>query len=457
MVRRMPEIRTRRRALIGLAALAALAAAAPAQAADDVIVAGQRLHVVRDPFLAPAPAAERTAPAPHLVAPAAGAAGGVVATVDAALRRHAITAAEHERYLRIYRNSLRIRASLSGRCRTQLANVMIALSKLATAGKLSASRMPVLFRQLSRNAEFWQRRPRISAGQRVTFPGELVLWQHFAGQGIQFHPLANWGRAAAVAEYCRKLGSKCVATQNSLRLRLDRLLSLASQRSGFTTWEYFFWFEGGRPPWTSGMSQGTAIQALAVGARVLKAPSISGPATGRYPSGGVAPPVRPPEAPRRRYLRVAADALGAFERRAPAGVRVPADGGDHYLLYSFAPRNRVLNGFLQSLIGLYDFARLTGNRTARHLFRLGNRAATREAPRYDTGKWSKYNNLGEVSSGSYHALVTEFLIRLCQRTHSKVYCRLAARFARYMGGVPSQNGGGGGGGGGTSGPVCGQV
>ena len=73
MVRRMPEIRTRRRALIGLAALAALAAAAPAQAADDVIVAGQRLHVVRDPFLAPAPAAERTAPAPHLVAPAAGA------------------------------------------------------------------------------------------------------------------------------------------------------------------------------------------------------------------------------------------------------------------------------------------------------------------------------------------------------------------------------------------------
>jgi D-glucuronyl C5-epimerase C-terminus len=452
----MQGTRARPWALIGLAALAALSAAAPARAADDVIVVGPRLHVERDPFLTPAPAAERAAPAPRLAAPAAGASGGVVATLDGALHRKAITAAEHERYLRIYRNSARIRSRLSGRCRTQLANVMIAMQKLATAGKLSASRMPVLFRQLSRNAEFWQRRPRISTGQRVTFPGELVLWQHFAGQGIQFHPLANWGRAAAVAEYCRKLGRKCVATQNSLRLRLDRLVSLASRRAGFTTWEYFFWFEGGRPPWTSGMSQGTAIQALAVGSRVLKAPSPGPSGSGDYPSGGVAPPTRAPAAPKRRYLRVATDALGAFERRAPAGVRVPADGGDHYLLYSFAPRNRVLNGFLQSLIGLYDFAKLTGNRTARHLFRLGNRAASREAPRYDTGKWSRYNNLGEISSGSYHALVTEFLIRLCQRTHSKVYCRLAARFARYMGGLPSENGGGGGGGG-TSGPVCGQV
>ncbi len=450
----MQGTRARRWALTGLTLLAGLGAAAPAQAADDVIVVGPRLHVERDPFLTPAPASERTAPAPRLVPPAAAAGGGVVATVDSALRRRAITPAEHERYLRIYRNAAGIRNRLGGRCRTQLANVMVAVQKLAARGGLSASRMPVVFRQLSRNAEFWQRRPRISAGQRVTFPGELILWQHFPGQGIQFHPLANWGRAAAVAEYCRQLGRLCVATQNSLRLRLDRLVSLTSQRAGFATWEYFFWFEGGTPPWTSGMAQGTAIQALALGGRVLRAPSP--PAASPYPSGGVAPPARAAEPPRRRYLRVAVDALGAFERRAPVGVRVPADGGSHYLLYSFAPRNRVLNGFLQSLIGLYDFARLTGNPTARRLFRSGNRAATREAPRYDTGRWSRYNNLGEQSSGSYHVLVTQFLIRLCQRTGNRVYCRLARKFVKYNGGLPKP-GGGGGGGGGTSGPVCGQV
>src|SRR4029079_18430406 len=45
-----------------------------------------------------------------------------------------------------------------------------------------------------------------------------------------------------------------------LRALLDRMLALASDRGGFTAWEYFFAFGGGAPPWIRGLAQGTAIQ-----------------------------------------------------------------------------------------------------------------------------------------------------------------------------------------------------
>jgi D-glucuronyl C5-epimerase C-terminus len=40
------------------------------------------------------------------------------------------------------------------------------------------------------------------------------------------------------------------------------MIGLGSGRGTFTAWEYFFAFEGGAPPWMSGMAQGTGIQAL---------------------------------------------------------------------------------------------------------------------------------------------------------------------------------------------------
>ena len=38
---------------------------------------------------------------------------------------------------------------------------------------------------------------------------------------------------------------------------------LAAERAGGVAWEYYFNFGGGRPPWVSGLAQGTAVQALA--------------------------------------------------------------------------------------------------------------------------------------------------------------------------------------------------
>ncbi len=97
------------------------------------------------------------------------------------------------------------------------------------------------------------------------------------------------------------------------------------------------------------------------------------------------------------------------------------------LLYSFAPGALVINGFLQSLIGLYDYAHFSGSKRAERLFASGDSEARAALPSYDMGGWSLYQP-GVVDSLDYHELVTQFAQQLCDRTQARVYCRTAARF-----------------------------
>jgi len=113
-------------------------------------------------------------------------------------------------------------------------------------------------------------------------------------------------------------------------------------------------------------------------------------------------------------------------------VGVAADGGAHYLLYSFAPRLHVLNAFLQALVGIHDFATATGDPRATALFNAGDRAARRALPRFDTGAWSLYAQGGAESDLGYHRLVRDFLGSLCTRTGTGAYCGMRRRFDRYL-------------------------
>jgi hypothetical protein len=234
-----------------------------------------------------------------------------------------------------------------------------------------------------------------------------VVFQWYPAHGLQIQVLGNFGKANALAAACLKTppDPKAPCRADKLKALLDRLVALRSARGSFTAWEYFFPFGGGKAPWVSGMAQATALQALARGSQVLADQS---------------------------YLEIARAAVGAFHAAAPTGIRVPADGGSHYLIYSFARRLRVLNAFLQSLIGLYDYAKLSGDPAAQEAFEAGDRAARAQVPRYDTGAWSLYG-LGQGESNlDYHKLVRDFLGRLCDRTGAGVYCRTADRFTGYL-------------------------
>ncbi len=84
-------------------------------------------------------------------------------------------------------------------------------------------------------------------------------------------------------------------------------------------------------------------------------------------------------------------ATGLSAPRAPAGVSVRTHAASATCC-TRSPRRaiEVINGFLQTLIGLYDYAQASGDREARRLFAAGDAEARAEVPHYDTGAWSLY-------------------------------------------------------------------
>ncbi len=139
------------------------------------------------------------------------------------------------------------------------------------------------------------------------------------------------------------------------------------------------------PPWTSGLSQGTALELLARAWARLKEPA---------------------------YLTAAQQALALFEVAPPQGVRVTTAAGALYAEYTYAPADRILNGFIQALVGLYEYTAITKDPVGEQLFEAGDAAARAMVSRYNTGAWSLYDQFGE-SNLNYHELLAEFLKHLC--------------------------------------------
>jgi D-glucuronyl C5-epimerase C-terminus len=299
------------------------------------------------------------------------------------LRLHAAGAISEAVYRQDYGALVAAKRSLrrlSGTRQAELGAVLANIEAIAAAGGLSPSRLAALFLTLERNRGWWTTQPLLSSGERVSFPSSKLVWEYYAGQGLQIQWLGTFGKAN---------GYYLSGHENSnLRQLLAEAIPLASSRAGGIAWEYLFRFDGGLPPWTSGLSQGTAIQVLARAWSRFKDPA---------------------------YLAAAQQALGIFGAHTPAGVRVSTRAGAHYAEYTFAPSDRILNGFIQALVGLYDYTSLTGDPRGLQLFEAGDAEARLEVPRYDTGGWSLYDQFGE-SSLNYHELLTEFLQHLCQRT-----------------------------------------
>ena len=376
------------------------------------------------------PGGEQDCPLPPTSAkPGAHASGSrsVASAVSRARRRATITAATAKRYGSSYSEAIHARNRAGGRNRRELGAVIGTLQGIAARGKLTGGRMPALFLQLDRNRQFWRGSPNFPvrtdlepdpchgppsnnpAGARIVFKGSQLVFQYYPGQGLQIQPLASFGLANGLITHCRHDATTC--DRATIKQLLDELVAIRSKRGSFTTWEYWFYFSGGVPPWTSGMSSGTAIQALA---RASQQSILND----------------------RSYLKVARNALGVFRAPPPLGVRVRSGHGYHYLLYSFAPGLRVLNGFLQAITGLYDYAAVAHDKDARKLWQAGDRAARAELHRYDTGRWSRYNLGGAEASLGYHRLVTGFLDNLCGRIGGK-YCNYYKRFRSYLGAKPS--------------------
>lgn len=359
---------------------------------------------------------------------------------------------------------------LSGNRRRELGAVITTVNTLAARSQLTPSRMAPVFLELQRNTEWWTRTgrtpapapsegdvhtprqktacttaARIAAGPRVEFKGDPLTLQYYPGSGLRLQPLANFGKANALYNACKGIntepGTPC--EPDELRKLLDRLVDTAAHRGGFLAWEYYFPFAQGRPPWVSGIATGSALSALSRGAALFKEQEQQQqqppPAQPAEPSGGTTPVPLPaqtqPPPPVRDsafYLDIARQALPIYEHSAPLGIRASASRGNHYLIYSFDKGLRVGNAFLESLIGLWDYWQISGDKRARALWIRGDREAQHELPLLDTGAWSLYSLGGAESDLNYHRVIRDFAEGLCERTKDSVYCDKAARFDKYL-------------------------
>jgi hypothetical protein len=401
--------------IAGIAAVAAVAIATPAHAGQVIVVDGDHAQRVEDPAVptraevalgTPARGAVRArASARRSRAASVRGRNAVYAALRKELRHKRITRSAYRRWRTTYVRSVRTLRRLGGARAAQLRYVLTSVESLALRRRLGATRMPVAFVQLERNRQYWRRLPYPAPGDQVSFRGSQILFQYFAGEGLQLHPLSTFKKANHLHGFCERKEPTC--DEAALRRILDEMTALAVKRGRrFIAWEYLFHFGGGTPPWISGMAQATGIQALGRAAKLLGEP---------------------------KYAETARRALGAFETGPPGGVRTRGPrGGVHYLHYSFAPGLYVFNAFLQSLIGLHDFGKLADDERARRLFREAEPEGRAEVPFSDVGDWSLYNYAGHESSRDYHELLREFLQSMCTRRLGPLYCDYARRYRSYQ-------------------------
>ncbi len=292
----------------------------------------------------------------------------------AAGRLSPLDAHEHRQRVRLAQRVLR---RLPAERRHALA---VVLGEVAgQASTYDSPRALTLFTTLELNARHLVH-DRLPAPGYDVADGLGVVYRSVPGRGLRFHPLGSFGQLNKYVS----AGQRRRATSLAYAL----LARAHGGRRGLT-WEYDFRAAGGNPPWTSGMAQAVAAQALARAGLV-------------------------PEA---RLAFAAIPKVLVNERETGTWIR----------LYGFSDI-AVLNAQLQAAISLADYARLARDERAALLATRLRRAALRALPAFDTGHWSRYALGGNEAPLGYHQYVTSLLWKLARTTGNERWATQAADF-----------------------------
>jgi heparosan-N-sulfate-glucuronate 5-epimerase len=230
--------------------------------------------------------------------------------------------------------------------------------------------------------------------------------------GCQYNPIA-------IAQY--GLGNFNLFKQTGQPGRLARcrvaadwlVAHLERNRHGLWVWNHYFDWDYRttlRAPWYSGLAQGQGISLLV---RVFR------------------------ETGEQTYLATAQKALQAFTVGIhEGGVSYRDEAGKLWFEeYLVDPPSHILNGFLWTSWGVYDYALLTGQEAAVLLFQEAAETLAANLFRYDTGYWSLYElsptRLPMLASPFYHRLHLVQLQVMSRLTGEPCFLEFARRWEGY--------------------------
>jgi D-glucuronyl C5-epimerase C-terminus len=264
------------------------------------------------------------------------------------------------------------------------------LAQLTTVwDSYTSPRALALFTQLEQNLAYLETH-RVPSQTLDVADQDGVVYRWFAGQGLEFHPLAAFSALNNLA--ARK-------NADATRTLADALVARGIPHGSRLVWEYAFRFGGGRPPWASGMAQAVAAQALGRAGALLQDDDLLGAAARAYAS---VPPLT---------------------------LALPS--GPWIRLYAFN-HEIVLNAQLQTILSLLEYARTPGaSGGAGALAQRLDAAAQALLPRFDTGDWSRYELGGGYAPRSYQLYVTNLLAKLSAVTQEPAWGAAAQRFHAY--------------------------
>jgi hypothetical protein len=202
---------------------------------------------------------------------------------------------------------------------------------------------------------------------RLLDPNGILLTNYKGRIGIQYNPVSISQYALGVFEV---FIDKNTAKEREVFLRQARWLvdNIKISQDGYGVWHYNFNPKGMsdvKAPWVSAMAQGQALSVL------LRAHQITGEDI---------------------YIDTARLGLNAFNYNIRNGGVKRLD--EKSVFYEEVPSEQnvhILNGFIYSMLGIYDFYRVTREKEALALFNAGIHTLINNLNRYDTGYWSKYS------------------------------------------------------------------
>ena len=261
------------------------------------------------------------------------------------------------------------------------------------------ARGTTLFKMLEFNTKWFASHWDQKSGTDAVDFSDGTWYRAFPGIGFQFHPLENFGKL-----------NNFVTQKNEGRASqlADALIARAVRYGNGLGWEYYFFFDGGRPPWVSGMAQAVAAQALARAGAFLGEPALTADSQRAYRT------------------------IPKLTRRVDAGLWIR-----HYAFSNLA----VLNSQLQTIVSLEDYATATGDQSATALATRLQNSAVAMLPKFDTGAWSLYSLGGDEATLEYHKYVVRLLTTLARRTQNPTFVSYAQRFADDLTTPPDVNAG----------------